>query len=1012
MTPLADQPERDRFVVEQKKNISVIAPAGVGKTQAIIDRIVHLALQPDATDRLPRLIVVTYSVRAAQEMQSRARTAIRAAGVSLHVHRAFQQTFFGTIHSYCVRLLDRFGHYLGLPSPVALLEDDDELWNRFLLHGMKRKIFSDTNLRDLFYFYPPEKLYLLGKEITPGREMLTTPMPVLSLRRLLDYRDNSLHPGTRKSIEKAQAAARQWGEAWARGERFQALPVCPVSEKAAAFAEIWTETFTPLHDWLREAALIFGRRVANAYASFRLSEAVMTYDDQVRLALRVLERPAVQRELKEERLSVLLDEAQDTDPQQFEVLLRVAGLRDDSQEDQNFCIVGDFQQAIYAPRSDLAMYRQMHEETSAEPRGTKSELHVTFRCDRAIIDFVNRAFPTILDGARGQCKFVDLVPRPGAGPGQVVRWICPGEPEPPAGKKIDAEMRARHEAQFVARQIKDFGLEKLGASDWSQVAILCPRKLWLQEIGRELRLLELPVQLHSSNERQGDLTPCVWLTSLVWIIAHPEDSFEIAGVLREIFGVSDHDMATYTQGNGEKLRIDHAASPGDGEVESVLKLLRDMYLAANTSPVHRFVQQLVEKTQLRERLRLIAEWEVEDTDRELDDFLALILERCADEVTLPELAEELRHHLAQASPGEEEVLDAIQLLTSHKAKGLEWQVVIVPFVFRAIESKSLPYPRLIQMGKGKEVVCRDKFDFASQAGDFVAERERQQLQRLLYVMSTRAKRKLLFVDDEDLFSEARRRSGWSAAELLGLFSGMNRETWQALPQELAMPESSPSVEFPGRPEHRHLPSITSNDFSKALAHASAIPHRVTPHALAAHPVREEAEPEKLAELEEAQTVRADNPGIRYGTWWHEFIQELPWQKPRETWEKSFAKALLHSPQPERSREEWELFTRSSLAQWLAEPGRIIQSELPFMWIDADKRCIEGVMDLAVYTPEDSSWRVIDWKTNRIGTGGSAEIVAIYREQIRAYVKVLREMLAAEVRGSLYLTAWGECLDID
>ena len=61
-------------------------------------------------------------------------------------------------------------------------------------------------------------------------------------------------------------------------------------------------------------------------------------------------------------------------------------------------------------------------------------------------------------------------------------------------------------------------------------------------------------------------------------------------------------------------------------------------------------------------------------DQELDDFFALILERCSDGVTLIELSEQLRRDLAQISSGEEEITDAIQLLTSHKAKGLEWQV--------------------------------------------------------------------------------------------------------------------------------------------------------------------------------------------------------------------------------------------------------------------------------------------------------------------------------------------------
>ena len=63
MSALIDQPARDRFEKGHDVNISVIAPAGVGKTTAIVNRIVHLARLPEAeaVERLQRLVVVTYS---------------------------------------------------------------------------------------------------------------------------------------------------------------------------------------------------------------------------------------------------------------------------------------------------------------------------------------------------------------------------------------------------------------------------------------------------------------------------------------------------------------------------------------------------------------------------------------------------------------------------------------------------------------------------------------------------------------------------------------------------------------------------------------------------------------------------------------------------------------------------------------------------------------------------------------------------------------------------------------
>jgi ATP-dependent exoDNAse (exonuclease V) beta subunit len=1011
---LIDQSERDRFILEPERNLSVIAPAGVGKTRSIVERIVHLArLKPEAeaVERLSRLIVVTYSVKAAQEMQQRARVAIRAAQVSAAVQRAFQQTFFGTIHSYCVRLLDRFGHYLGLPSSVTLLQADDELWNRFLTRGLGQGNAFHEDLRELFHFYAPEKLYALSKEISPGPEEKVGPLPNFDAERLLDYRDERLHQATRASIVRAQESVRQWTTAWARGDGFRALPACPESKKAVAFAALWEETFAPLHEWLRASALAFGRHLANAYEAFRLSEAVMTYDDQVRLALRLLDHPAVRRELAAEPLSVLLDEAQDTDPRQFEVLRRIAGLRGgtDQAPGQSFCVVGDFQQAIYAPRSDLTAYRRLHEEISTGARGASCRLQVTFRCDRAIIDFVNRIFPIILNNTAGQCEFVPLEPRDDAGGGTVVRWICPDEPTQQAGEKISSEVRARHEAKFVAQRIHELGPVGLGADGWSQVAVLAPRRKWLLDLQRELVALGLPVQLHSSNEQQGDRASGAWLTALIWIAAHPEDTFEIAGVLREIFGVSDHDLAIYTGGEGQRLRLDRPLPPGDGPVESALILLREACLRADRVPLDQAVRTLAEQTHLRARLESIPEWRLENVARELDDFLALIAERSADGVTLVELAQELRAGLTQVFPAEEEIREAIQLLTSHKAKGLEWQTVIVPYVFRSIEAKSPAYPRLVQAEGGREIICRDKADFVGQAREVVIARERQQLQRLLYVMSTRAKRTLLLLDDEELYAKQKRRGGWSAAELLELRAS-NRETWLNLPGTLAFRDPPLVVEAKATPIIDPASDVTTGDLQLAIAHAQAIVRRITPHALA---VRASAkiEPERPLEREEGLPA-ADSPGLRYGTWWHELVQTIPWRSPLEAWQTRFLEALAGSPQQARARREWEIFCGSPLARWLAAPGRLVQVELPFLWLETAESCLEGVIDLAVYSSDENAWQVIDWKTNRLGEEGATGIVETYREQIRAYVRVLREMLSARVRGSLYLTQTGEWLPVD
>ena len=717
--------------------------------------------------------------------------------------------------------------------------------------------FADANLRELFHFYAPEKLYALGKEISPGEEIEVGPLPDAGVETIVGLsRQRAPRRHEEEHRPSAQEAAKHWSEAWARGERFRPLPKCPESEKAAAFAEIWRETFAPLHDWLRDAALAFGRRVANAYEAFRLSEAVMTYDDQVRLALRVLELPAVRRELASERLSVLLDEAQDTDPRQFEVLRRVAGLGDDPDQtdDQSFCIVGDFQQAIYAPRSDLGIYRRVHDEISAEPRGTSSRLQVTFRCDAAIIDFVNRIFPPILNNAGGQCAFETLVARDDAGPGQVVRWVCPDEPEQAAGKKI------------IGRGARPSRGPIRGAAD-SGAGPRRTRRERLVPGGRALPEEKLAARNSAGTRRAGPAraTPLVERAAARPHARRVADRPDLGrgasgGQLRNR-GRAARNPGRFGQRHGPLYgRRRRQASPRPARFHRTrarsrraLKILREACAQADAMPLHQAVHQMLEKTQLRERLNSIAEMELENAGRELDDFLAVIAGRSAEGVTLAELAEELRLGLAQVHPAEEEIRDAIQLLTSHKAKGLEWQAVIVPYVFRTIESKSPPYPRVVSGEAGREIVCRDKADFASQARDFVTERERQQLQRLLYVMSTRAKRTLVLVDDEALFAGQSRRGGWSRGRVARTFwTGRIAASWKALPETASSPEkllpASARIHARNR-DSVPLPDLSREDVRQAVARAGTFPRRITPHALAVH-ARDEAEPEKQIERED------------------------------------------------------------------------------------------------------------------------------------------------------------------
>ena len=99
---------------------------------AISDRIVEIARINAALEHLPQLVVVTYTNRAADEMQQRTRQGILEAGLSLEVIEAFNRAYFGTIHSFCMKLLAAHGHHLGLTASLEPVTDDDELGNQFV----------------------------------------------------------------------------------------------------------------------------------------------------------------------------------------------------------------------------------------------------------------------------------------------------------------------------------------------------------------------------------------------------------------------------------------------------------------------------------------------------------------------------------------------------------------------------------------------------------------------------------------------------------------------------------------------------------------------------------------------------------------------------------------------------------------------------------------------------------------------------------------------------------------
>src|SRR5438874_7015736 len=150
-------------------------------------------------------------------------------------------------------------------------------------------------------------------------------------------------------------------------------------------------------------------------------------------------------------------------------------------------MVVDFQQSIYRERADLNYYRAVHEALIADKNGESLEFAVTFRLDQKQLDFVNEIFREILNNDDGQVRFVELQPRPEILPGKVIRVPFVAKELLPEGKRLKDYQKARIEVEYLARWIKDAGLQKLSAESCREVAILVARKAWLQMTAAALR---------------------------------------------------------------------------------------------------------------------------------------------------------------------------------------------------------------------------------------------------------------------------------------------------------------------------------------------------------------------------------------------------------------------------------------------------------------------------------------------------------------------------------------------
>jgi ATP-dependent exoDNAse (exonuclease V) beta subunit len=990
--PVADTIARERFRKEVARNFLVIAPAGVGKTTAIVARIAHMALLPDGKELLGTLVVVTYTRKAAAELRARVVDALRQCADTA-ILLALKASFFGTIDSFLVQLLEEFGPCVGYGHGMRIDEigspQETILWHDFIeaSRGRWSEFLPDGPLAQLLQLVDWEELVNSSRKINPcSRIILPDQLPSLPIIHWDAILSDDL-PATK--VSQAVVLA-QREIIWHWRKNFECGDYAPIRLKEKwseatigdqTFADICNDNWlAPLSQWVEVVAGVFCYNMSESYRQFRLKNFTATYEDMRHAARKLLCHEHIVSHLRERRYRVLLDEAQDTTADDFEFFLQVVP-QDPVQNGPrqgHFSMVGDGQQSIYLTDiGELKRFADVCMRLKVSHLAEELIFNVTMRCPEKVVSTVNQLFPEVLNGRHGQAQFIPMVAARRKSPGRVMHIQLHALPR---AATLRDEMKEF--ASFLAAKTpEDFGVWR-----WSDIVILSGinrRNLW--ELQRIFEEHGIPAKCKVRNRTWGHFFIYRWMCGLVRVLTAPTDFIETVCVLREIFGISDEAIAMHMRAHNSPAE---ALMGNNGNlIGNILRALRNVSIA--NEDVSIIFQRLNFQFQLLEKIKNFIP--PSDFSQELavwEKILELAHHADGHGIPFQKFVPNFLRQFFAPCPIPSPPADGIQIDNFHGCKGLQWPVVILPFLNRKISSRPVSLPHFTYKDGRPLLLVTATTDEYKQ---FQANRDLGKLQnceRLLYVAATRTMQTLIFVA-----SASASPNNGEAAQKAGT-GGMPSAT-ECSPQLLLNLDLQQFVPFAPDQisffESQPEPFAFANEDNFQSENFRIVCQRAR-EVLAAIPAPANT-------FEEEGFI--DDEQLAYGNWWHGAMRYFPWHADWGMQRRYLDGQIARSPDTTRGKREVALLLKSQLYEFLQRKFEHFYAE----WEFCDSRIGSGIIDLLCISSHAREICIIDWKTDR---GISVKQMGKYQMQIRRYVDFLLNNYGKDnVHGRIYHTPTGE-----
>jgi len=468
-------------------------------------------------------------------------------------------------------------------------------------------------------------------------------------------------------------------------------------------------------------------QVYKKYQALKMEKGFLDFADQVGLVLRLFrKKPKVLKKFQEKYKYILVDEFQDTNYAQFELLRLLAGKR------ANLTVVGDDDQAIYKFRgaaiSNIINFEKVYKKTK------KVVLCDNYRSSQIILDTAYRLIQhNNPDRLEIKAKIDKKLKAAAAIPNKKVQHL-----------HFD---KVASEADAVAKIIKEKG------GNLSDFAILVRANAAAEPFRRALNMLGLA---HKSPNEQGlySFPEIKLLISFLRVIGDLADSASLYNLaVSEIYQLNPLDLQkinTFASRRNYTLHQVFSRLDAGGEYDilndisaesraTVKKIMDDIkyYLGlAKEKSTGEVLYLFLKKTGLLARLSKEENLKNEQRLKNIARFFERVRE-FKEIAQVDRVCEFVKHLGVMREAGEnpetvlvDNDLDAVNILTIHKAKGLEFKVV---FMVSLVADKFPVRHRKDPIELPQALIKEDIPD-----KDFSLQEER----RLFYVGMTRAKEEL------------------------------------------------------------------------------------------------------------------------------------------------------------------------------------------------------------------------------------------------------------------------------